>query len=229
MNTKAVRREKLRELAKSVGGITKLADQLNKSQGQMSHLIGRHPVKNIGDRLAAQIEAAFNKPPDWLDLGHLEMEEDTSYPNKQQKNVVCSQVPLISWEEVQHFCQSGYKLQTIKDMVPTTINIGPGTFALCVRDDTMESPNGISIPNNSIIIVDPQMRARPNSLVVIKIAKDRGTTFKQLIRVDHKNYLKPLNRRYPILEFTSESEVLGVVRQLIIDFNLNAEVKKEQA
>lgn len=67
MNVKVIRRENMRALAKSAGGISKLALRLGKSQSQISHLIGTSPIKNIGDKVAAQIEAVFGKPPGWLD------------------------------------------------------------------------------------------------------------------------------------------------------------------
>ena len=47
MNVKSIRRENTRALAKSVGGISRLAIQLKKSQSQISHLIGASPIKNM--------------------------------------------------------------------------------------------------------------------------------------------------------------------------------------
>lgn len=67
MNVKSIRRENVRALAKSVGGISRLAIRLNKSQSQVSHLIGTSPIKNIGDKIASQIEIIFGKPAGWLD------------------------------------------------------------------------------------------------------------------------------------------------------------------
>lgn len=46
MEVTQIRRENLRELAKSVGGISKLAVKLHKSQSQISHIIGISPLKN---------------------------------------------------------------------------------------------------------------------------------------------------------------------------------------
>lgn len=47
MEVTQIRRENLRELAKSVGGISKLAAKLHKSQSQISHLIGISPLKKL--------------------------------------------------------------------------------------------------------------------------------------------------------------------------------------
>ena len=62
MNIKDIRRKNLRKLARLVGGITDLSEHLDRSQSQISHLIGNSPIKNIGDRLASHIEKVFNKP-----------------------------------------------------------------------------------------------------------------------------------------------------------------------
>jgi SOS-response transcriptional repressor LexA len=52
------------------GGLTKLADRLGKSQGQVSHFGGENPIKNIGPKIAREIEAAFDRPRGWLDSPH---------------------------------------------------------------------------------------------------------------------------------------------------------------
>lgn len=224
MTLKAIRRENLRALAKSIGGISRLADRLNKNQSQVSHLIGRHPIKNIGDKIAAEAETAFKKPPGWLDHKHHSPEEELiSYRIEQngQAGILCSRVPLISWEEAKEWDHIAYKYKPKSglDMIPTTVNLGPLAFALKVYGDSMESPTGMSFPANSIIIVDPDSIATPNSFIVVRLSKDRGATLKQLVDQGHKRCLKPLNRRYPILELTPNAIMLGVVRQMIINFN----------
>ncbi len=224
MSIKTIRRENLRALAKCVGGITRLADRLNKTQSQISHLIGSNPIKNIGDKIAAQAEVAFNKPPGWLDRKHQTNEEKVAHYHRGQNDqtgILCSQIPLISWEEIKHWYQTYNKPQDTEYeyMIPTTANIGPRAFALRVYGDSMESSTGISFPEGSIIIVDPEAIAKPDSFVVVRISKDRGATLKQFITQEHKNYLKPLNRRYPILEFTPNTIVFGVVKQMIINFD----------
>lgn len=67
MDIKTVRRMNARLLAGEIGSISGLANYLGKTQGQISALIGSNPTKNIGDRLAREIEAAFEKPVGWLD------------------------------------------------------------------------------------------------------------------------------------------------------------------
>lgn len=73
MDVYDVRRINARLLSKEVGTISAMADYLGKKQSQISALIGKNPVKNIGSRLAREIEVAFDRPAGWLDY----LETDT--------------------------------------------------------------------------------------------------------------------------------------------------------
>lgn len=223
MSIKNVRRENLRFLAKSIGGITRLAERLGKTQSQISHLIGNHPVKNIGDKIAAEAEVAFNKPAGWLDREHNGSRE--SLPvfragEQGRKGILCSQVPLITSEEVKKWHQTAYdyRPKSADHLVPTTVNVSSFAFAFRVQGDSMESATGISFPDNSVIVADPDQVATSGSFVVAAIGMDRGVTLKQLVVQGYKRYLKPLNIRYPILEFTQSTMIFGVVKQMVINF-----------
>ena len=65
-----IRRKNARTLADSVGGVVAFSDKINKLQSQVSSFIGIRPTKNIGEKVAKQIEQAFNKPNGWLDKDH---------------------------------------------------------------------------------------------------------------------------------------------------------------
>jgi SOS-response transcriptional repressor LexA len=209
-------------LAKSIGGITRLAERLGKTQSQISHLIGNNPVKNIGDKIAKETEVAFKKAPGWLDHEHGEVDSELRfYPvGNYNDGVLCAQVPLITWQEAKHWHQIAYsyKPHAASVMVPTTVKVGPLAFAIYVYGDSMEAPTGLSFPHNAIIIADPDEVAKPNSFVIATINQSRGATFKQLIKQGHQRYLKPLNPRYPIIEFTPTTIIVGVIKQMVINF-----------
>jgi len=59
-----------RALADKEGTIALFGKKINKSQTQAGSLIGLSPTRNIGNKIARQIEAVFNKPDGWLDLPH---------------------------------------------------------------------------------------------------------------------------------------------------------------
>lgn len=222
MNVKLIRRENMRALAKSVGGISKLAIRLNKSQSQISHLIGASPIKNVGDKIAAEIEAIFDKPAGWLDREHYSIEEARAiYRTDQgQSAILCRQIPLITWQEAKEWNQLAYnyKPKHPDQMVATTAEVSSLAFALQVQDDSMEAPSGISFPNGVIIIADPDQVATLDSFMVVTANHDKEATLKQLVSDGNKRYLKPLNPRYPIVEFTVRTTIYGIVRQMFVNF-----------
>lgn len=64
--------------------------------------------------------------------------------------------------------------------------------------------------DGEIIIVDPERNAKHRDYVVVRL--DGGeATFKQFIVDAGRKYLKPLNKRYPILEITQDAVICGVV------------------
>lgn len=221
MNKKIIRRENMRALAKSIGGISKLALKLNKSQSQISHLIGSSPIKNIGDKVAAHTEEAFDKPKGWLDKEHYSIEDNrTVYQTGQgQSAVLCRQVPLITWQEAKEWHQmvNEYQPNHLNQMIATTAKVGPLAFALEVQSDNMESAPGISFPRKSIIVADSEQVATHNSFIVVNAGNDTQASIKQLVTDGNKRYLKPLNPRYPIVEFTVNTVVYGVIKQLFIN------------
>lgn len=70
MDVYEIRWQNFRALAGHPGGITEAADRLGKLQGQVSHFGGERPIKNIGPKIARQIEKAYGKPHGWLDAVH---------------------------------------------------------------------------------------------------------------------------------------------------------------
>lgn len=66
----AVRLANARQLASEAGGVVRFGDRLDMSKAQASQIVGRNPIRQIGDDTADRIEAAFKKPADWLDADH---------------------------------------------------------------------------------------------------------------------------------------------------------------
>lgn len=67
MDISQIRWKNFRLLAGHHGGITAAASRMGKTQGQVSHFGGEAPIKNIGPKVAREIEEAFGKPHGWLD------------------------------------------------------------------------------------------------------------------------------------------------------------------
>lgn len=68
--TEINRRNNARELAKKCGSKANFAARIGRSAGQVGHIIGKTPSKNIGKPLARHIEDCFDKPAGWLDIDH---------------------------------------------------------------------------------------------------------------------------------------------------------------
>lgn len=70
MSREEIRRENARELARQIGGLTEFGRTVGMEPSQVSQLIGKNPVKNIGNSIARRIEVHFAKPEGWLDTHH---------------------------------------------------------------------------------------------------------------------------------------------------------------
>jgi len=75
MDISEIRQRNAKYLAQKIGGINAFSEKLGKSQPQISHIIGERPTKNIGNKIAREIEQAFNLEKDWLDHVHDELWE----------------------------------------------------------------------------------------------------------------------------------------------------------
>ncbi len=75
----------------------------------------------------------------------------------------------------------------------------------------MTSPNGISFPEGTLVLVDTQREAENGSLVVAKLTEVNEATFKKLVIDAGQKYLKPLNASYPPLPINGNCKIIGVV------------------
>jgi len=123
-------------------------------------------------------------------------------------------VPLISevqagnWKEVIDNLQPGEGVR-----IPTTYKAQKHTYALRVRGDSMEP----KFPEGAIIIVEPEEAPNPGSYVIVRVNGDNSATFKQLVQDGDRQYLKPLNPRYPIMELKEDAVFCGVVKRMEMD------------
>lgn len=129
-------------------------------------------------------------------------------------------VPLISW------IQAGKWLETEVREMPgeyqqyaTTAKVGPRGFALRVIGDSMTSyTGGKSIPEGSIVVVDPDVEAVSGKVVVARMDGSGESTLKQFIDDGGQKYLKPFNPAYPMMQINGNCKIIGVVKQVIQEF-----------
>jgi SOS-response transcriptional repressor LexA len=139
-------------------------------------------------------------------------QNDNGQSNVMPGPEIRGRVPLISW------VQAGVWMEIVDNFVPgdaeewiaTTYHSKAGTFALRVQGDSMEP----RFPEGCIIIVEPEEDALHGKFVVAKRPGENSATFKQLVVDGGQCYLKPLNPRYSLLEFTPGTQIVGVVKRM---------------
>lgn len=134
---------------------------------------------------------------------------DVSEPIKAKK------IPLISWVQAGQFNEM---IDPVFDeYIYVDENVPDECFALRVTGDSMTSQTGgKSIPDGSIVIVQPCCFSEElNHKVVIARLNDKAT-MKELI-IDSEIYLKPWNAQYKIIEISSDVRIIGRVIRCQID------------
>lgn len=129
--------------------------------------------------------------------------------------------PLISWVKAGKWKEIDMESLRQSDTVfyQHTANVSDDSFALRVKGDSMTSfSGGKSIPEGSVIIVDPNVPAEHGKVVVARLEDSDEATLKQLVIDGGAKYLKPFNNSYPTLQINGNCTIIGVVKQLIQDF-----------
>lgn len=125
-----------------------------------------------------------------------------------------SRIPVIEW-----YAACGNGLSRPAELSSSTIEwvspscpIGPRTFALRMRDDSMTNPAGeLSLPAGAYLVVEPDVQREHGDIVVV--CRSGEPMLGQLASLGGRTLLKPLNPRYPISELTALDAPVGVVRE----------------
>ncbi|EIU7558826.1 XRE family transcriptional regulator [Providencia rettgeri] len=121
--------------------------------------------------------------------------------------------PKINWVQAGAFARCGddYNQFEIENWYDSIKYAGEKGYWLEVKGDSMSSPIGVTFPEGMIILVNPEKDPYTNGYVVAEIENTHEATFKKLISEMGKNYLKPLNPSYPLIELTDDINIIGVV------------------
>lgn len=99
------------------------------------------------------------------------------------------------------------------ETVLVTIEVKKRTFALRVHGDSMKGRGANSFPSGTIVVIEPDMKARPGDFVIV-LNRARRATFKQWVLIGDVSYLQPLNKRFKT-RLLGDGEIVGVVREAI--------------
>jgi SOS-response transcriptional repressor LexA len=214
--------------ARKDAGLTQ--EQLAKACGVSRPAVAQWESMNVLARTAPRIEHARSiarvtgKDVGWF-------LDDTATPHQRllrmdapDANVspgpdIVGTIPLISWVQAGAFAEVHdlYHVGDFEKEIQVTRRMSQHAFALRVQGDSMQAPDGLSIPEGYIVHVDPARQWENGSIVVAKLEGEQSATLKKLQLDGDKMYLKPLNPRYPLIEVTGECVIVGVVIQVSME------------
>ena len=124
-----------------------------------------------------------------------------------------SRIPVISlvragmWQEI---C-CNFQEADAEEWINVADKVGIRAFGLKVQGDSMTNPLGSpSMPEGSIVIIDPDIEARSGRIVVAKLVDSNEATLKKLVIDGSQKYLVPLNPRYNPLPINGNCTIVGV-------------------
>jgi SOS-response transcriptional repressor LexA len=121
-------------------------------------------------------------------------------------------VPLISWVQAGAWCEANFEHHDGESWLSCPVPISEAGYALKVQGDSMTNPGpGRSYPTGCIIFVDPEAEAKPGDRVIARVPRTNEATFKVLVEDAGRQFLKPINPQYPIIDITEETHICGKV------------------
>ncbi|AZF46770.1 LexA family transcriptional regulator [Pseudomonas sp. R2-7-07] len=121
-------------------------------------------------------------------------------------------VPLISWVQAGAWCESNFELHDGESWLSCPVPISESGYALKVMGDSMTNPGpGRSYPTGCIIFVDPEAETKTGDRVIARVPRTNEATFKVLVEDAGRQFLRPINPQYPIIDITEETHICGKV------------------
>ena len=163
---------------------------------------------------------ALSCQPDWLLYGEGERSGCNSpslVPTPIGKRKF---VPLVSWSDIDRWedeTDATKKKETFK-YEPVTADFGPSAFAVQIRGDSMTNAalGCKSIPEGAVAIIDPDLTAGNEDIVLTKPKGSKTAIIKKLVIDGPNQYLKSLNPDYRLIAIDNDCLFLGVVKQINI-------------
>jgi SOS-response transcriptional repressor LexA len=159
---------------------------------------------------------------EWLEYGVLPKEQIGisnvhRLPEENESNVRevtrrFGKVPLISWVQAGAWCEANFEQQDDESWLSCPVPISESGYALKVLGDSMTNPGpGRSYPTGCIIFVDPEAETKTGDRVIARVPRTNEATFKILVEDAGRQFLRPINPQYPIIDITEETHICGKV------------------
>jgi SOS-response transcriptional repressor LexA len=121
-------------------------------------------------------------------------------------------VPLISWVQAGAWCETNFDQHDGESWLSCPVPISGSGYALKVLGDSMTNPGpGRSYPTGCIIFVDPEAETKTGDRVIARVPRTNEATFKILVEDAGRQFLRPINPQYPIIDITEETHICGKV------------------
>lgn len=124
-------------------------------------------------------------------------------------------VPLITWEQAGRF--EKFNLNTAEQWTWSDVESGPRTYALVVKDDSMQP----RYEPGATLIIDYDHAPKHRSIVIFRWKKTGDVSCAQLLIDGPNRYLKPHNPDYDTLmvdEKKSQVILCGTARQIFMTY-----------
>jgi SOS-response transcriptional repressor LexA len=212
------RRQRLILLQKEFGTQVALAEKIGKSPAQISQwknaskYSGSEKRRAMDRSTARHIEKMTGKPEGWLDQPIQQAQPSLEQDLKDSGFTLIQTYPIrvVHWGDIEKYLSGDVSVAT--RTIPSTLN-EEGLFAIVLEDsdDSMEP----EFPGGAILVVNPNRKPKSGSFVLARAQAGGALTLKQLMIDADQTYLKPVNKRYPIIQ-ASDLVVEAVARQHVM-------------
>ena len=194
-----------------------LAERLGMSQGGIGHWLNKRREPGIEDmnRVLRALGLEFLEVA--LVIREPQASTDDEIPLTQKYNPYF-RYPISDWREPAEVREGEVAVYAKGHFELSDYHARGPAFWLRVAGDAMTAPNGTSIPEGMLILVDPAVEAVPGKLVIAQWPDSAEATFRKLIEEGGQRYLVPLNPTYPKALYTEECRIIGVVVQATTRF-----------
>lgn len=197
-------------IARAAIGLTQ--DELAKKVGIVRRQIAAYEGGEARPRekALANLAAALGTSISWLTTGKGDG-PDTSHI---KRTITVREVPLLTHVQVMGIgfdFDDFIKSASASDFIPAPPEAGEYAFAVEVNGNSMESPSGVSFPDGTIIIVDPEEMPDHGDFGLFILSDSNNFTFKQYILDQGKGFLRSLNPLYPLIPVSGVITPIGKV------------------
>lgn len=187
-----------------------LAENVGTSQQSIEQL---ENGKTKRPRYLPELAKELGVTVDWLLSGTEQSNVTYAGPyTPSPKYPLISSVRAGAWNDA----DEPYTLEQIDEWYESDVKIQGRAFWLRVDGDSMTSPTGLSIPEDTLVLFDTGREAVNGSLVAAKLTDTNEATFKKLIIDGGQRYLKGLNPAWPMREINGNCKIIAVAVQTMM-------------